>query len=109
MTSLNPDINMYHHTLNDKLTQSHYPHLAKKIFKNLALPPGLIVKNKLANSNINICHPKDVDIKCMDNEEWDKLFQLAEVTTTNKKTRKKNLSIKKKTRKQKIKNKKTKN
>lgn len=103
MDSTKSGINMYHHDLNDKLIQSHYPHLSKKLFNSLALPPGLIVKNRLAKQNLCICHPKDAQINCMDNKEWDKLVQLAEVTTTSKKTRKKGISNKKKTRKQKAK------
>jgi len=101
MTPPVSDINMYHHNLNDTLIKSHYPHLANKLFNNLALPPGLIVKNKLANQNIHICHPEDANITCMNNKEWDNLFQLAEVKSANKTTRKKKLGAKKPTRKHK--------
>jgi hypothetical protein len=101
MVSTKSDINMYYHNLNDKLTQSHYPHLAKKLFNNLALPPGLILKNKLATQNICIYHPIDATITCLDNKEWDELFQLAKVSSATKMTRRKKPTSKKKTRRRK--------
>ena len=86
---------IYDSGLNDKLVDSHYPHLAKKLFDNLALPPGLIVKNKPTSQNVCIYNSKDTCIDCMDNKQWDQLFKLGEIKSGNKKTRKRKQDSKK--------------
>jgi len=98
-TSKQSKPNKYHCGLNDKLIDSHYPHLAKKIFDDLALPPGLIVKNKPITQNVCICNSKDSCVECMGNKQWDQLFQLGEIKSGNKKTRKKRPDTKRKAKK----------
>ncbi len=97
--SKQPKPNKYHCKLNDKFIDSHYPHLAKKLFDNLALPPGLILKNKPIAQNICISNSKDSCVECMDNKQWDKLFELGEIKSGNKRTRKRHPETKKKTKK----------
>ena len=91
-------LNMFHCGLNDKLIESNYSHLANKMFKNLALPPGLIV-NKPMIQNVSICKSKDSCTECIDDKQMNQLYELSEVKSESKRTRKRKLDSKKKSKK----------
>jgi len=76
-------LNMFHCGLNDKLIESNYSHLANKMFKNLALPPGLIV-NKPMIQNVSICKSKDSCTECIDDKQMNQLYELSEVKSESK-------------------------
>ena len=98
-SSKQKNLSIYHSGLNEKLVESHYPHLANKLFENLALPPGLIVKTKPTSQNISICNSIDSCIECMSDKQWAQLTQPTEIKSEKKRTRRKKADTNKKSKK----------
>lgn len=92
--------------LNTTLINSHYPHLANKLFNNLTLPYGLMInKPNIDNcKTFTICNANE----CLDDDIHDKFVSLVKIKNennnkvkkiTNKSTRKKKKKREKTTRK----------
>tara|TARA_A100001011_G_C14282193_1_gene832101 strand:+ start:1016 stop:1324 length:309 start_codon:yes stop_codon:yes gene_type:complete len=63
--------------LNTTLINSHYPHLANKLFNNLTLPYGLMINKPNINNckTFTICNANE----CLDDNIHDKLVSLVEI------------------------------